>query len=383
METTDRPLRICLLGCGGFIGSHLVDWLLQNSDAELVGTDVSEEKIAHLQHHPRFTYHHSDIRRDRALTHQLISEADIVVDLVAVASPKQYVQNPLEVFELDFMENLHVVQACADLETRLVQFSTCEVYGRTWQGVTPEAALDPAAIAPADLAMSEDDTYLIVGPTDRSRWIYACSKQMLDRVIHAYGEQRGLDYSIINFVGPRIDFLPSERNDDSPRVFAHFMNALLFGTDMSLVDGGKALRTYTYIDDAVECIGRVVVDRSGVTSRQVLNVGSPRNEISVEGLAQLMHDLYVESHWDGRSALPAIVSVPHEEFYGEGYEDCDRRIPDIAKARALLGWEPRWGLRDLVATTMDWFVADWRARSAAAIPAGNHSTSTRQPRPTV
>ena len=161
------------------------------------------------------------------------------------------------------------------------------------------------------------------------------------------------------------------------------MNALLFGTDMSLVDGGKALRAYTYIDDAVECIGRVVVDRAGVTSRQVLNVGSPENEISVEGLAQLMLDLYVERHWDGHAALPAIVSVPHEEFYGEGYEDCDRRIPDIAKARALLGWEPQWGLRDLVATTMDWFVADWRARSRAAIPAGNRSTSTPQPRPTV
>ena len=382
---TETPLRITLLGCGGFIGSHLTEWLLDHSDAEVTGTDIAEEKIGHLLGHPRFTYHHSDLRRDTALTARLIEESDVVVDLVAVASPKLYVQNPLEVFELDFMENLRVVEACANAGTRLVQFSTCEVYGRTWLSAVPDGLIDKDAVAAEDVAMSEDETPLIVGTTDRPRWIYSASKQMLDRVIHAYGMQRGMDYAIIrpfNFVGPRFDYLPSERGgDDSPRVFAHFMNALLYGTDMRLVDGGQALRAYTYIDDAVECIGRIVVDRSGATSRQVFNVGSPANEISVEGLAWLMRDLYVERHWDGETPLPRIVSVSHEEFYGAGYEDCDRRIPDIGKARRLLGWEPKWTLHDLVAETMDWFVEDWRARHPEA-PSGE-STSARRPLATV
>jgi len=232
--------------------------------------------------------------------------------------------------------------------------------------------IDPATRAMADVAMREDETHMIVGPIEKTRWIYATSKHLLERVIHAYGTSRGLDYSIIrpfNFLGPRFDFLPTERRDDSPRMFAQFMDALLQGTQMSLVDGGHALRTYIYIDDASECMGRIILDDTGKCSRQAFNVGNPNNEISVEGFARLMYDIYVERYWDGRSPLPKMVSVPHEEMFGEGYDDCDRRIPDITKARTLLGWEPRWPLRDLVAATMDAFVAEYRrAKGEVARP---------------
>lgn len=357
-------MRVALLGCAGFIGSHLTEWLLDNTGCEVIGTDIVDDKIRHLRGRPRFTYHHSDLRSDEALTRRLVAESDVVVNLVAIASPAQYTRDPLHVFELDFLENLKVVGMCSEMGTRLVQFSTCEIYGKTWLSQVPGDAMGAAERDAADVSMREDETQCIVGPVHKSRWIYSTSKQLLERVIHAHGEQRGLDYTIVrpfNFVGPRFDFLPSAGGDDSPRLFAQFMSALIHGGEMRLVDGGEALRSWVYIDDAVDCIGRMIIDRSGASSRQAFNVGNPANEMSVAELAELMFDLYTEHYWDGASPLARIVTVPHEEMFGEGYDDCDRRVPDVSKARALLGWQPSTPLLELVTRTMDAFVADYRA----------------------
>jgi UDP-apiose/xylose synthase len=371
-------MQICLLGCGGFIGSHLVEWLIENSDVEIVGTDINNDKVRHLLDEPRFTYHHSDLRTDRAFTEALVREADVLVDLIAVASPKKYVEDPLGVFDLDFLENLRIVELCTETGTRLIQFSTCEVYGRTWLSLVPDGVIPDDLRETLDVSMNEDDTPLIIGPTDKSRWIYSVSKQMLDRIIHASGEHRGLDYTIVrpfNFVGPRFDFLPSTRNhDSSPRAVAQFMDALLQGTSLKLVDGGGALRCYTYIDDATDAIGRIILDTEGVTSRETINIGNPQNEISVEGLANLMRDIYAEEFWDGESQLSDIVSVHHEEFFGRGYQDCDRRVPNIDKARRLLGWEPACDLRSLIKKTMQAFVDDLETTEGTTL-VGSNSTS--------
>jgi UDP-apiose/xylose synthase len=367
-------MRICLFGCGGFIGSHLVEWLLRHSDAELVGTDIDHQKVSHLLAEPRFTYYDSDLRHDAQLTRHLVETSDVAINLVAIANPAVYTRDPLHVFQLDFMENLKVAQLCAELGRRLVQFSTCEVYGRTWLSLVPPGLIDPAAAAAADVVMREDETPLIAGPVHKTRWIYAASKHLLERAIHAYGMSHGLNYTIIrpfNFIGPRFDYLPSQSGgeDRSPRMFAQFMDALLHGTPMALVDGGRAQRCFLYIDDATECIGRVILDQQGLTTRETFNVGNPANEASVAEFAALMLEVYRERHWDGRAPLPALEPVSGEAFFGAGYEDSDRRIPDIAKARRLLGWEPRWGLRDLIAATMASFVEDYQHRTSVT-PAG-------------
>ncbi len=289
------------------------------------------------------------------------------MDLVAIANPLVYTKDPLHVFELDFLENLRVAQECAKRSTRLIQFSTCEVYGPTWLSLVPEGLIPPESRASADVTMSEDSTHLITGPVDKTRWIYAASKHLLERAIHAYGLSMGLDYTIVrpfNWVGPRFDELPSDRGDDSPRMLAHFMDALLRGTPISLVDGGRALRTFIYIDDAAEAVGRMILDEEGRTSRQIFNIGNPANEISVAGFAQIMHERYRERHWDGVAPLPEMVDVSARDFFGEGYEDCDRRIPDVRKARELLDWEPRWSLDDLITSTMDSYVSEYRGRES-------------------
>jgi UDP-apiose/xylose synthase len=196
---------------------------------------------------------------------------------------------------------------------------------------------------------------------EKHRWIYACAKQLLERVIHAYGLEHGFNYTIIrpfNFIGPKIDYLLNE-TDGIPRVFSFFMDALLNGTQMKLVNGGNQRRCYTYIDDAIECIYRIVENPHGMCDREIFNIGTPGNEVSIRQLAELMREIYSEKFWDGKTSLPTIVEVSSEEFYGKGYEDSDRRIPDITKARTLLNWEPRWSMRELLEATMRYYITDY------------------------
>jgi nucleoside-diphosphate-sugar epimerase len=138
------------------------------------------------------------------------------------------------------------------------------------------------------------------------------------------------------------------------------MDALLNGTRMKLVNGGVNRRCYTYIDDAVECTYRIVENPGGRCDRQIFNIGSPYNEVSIRQMAEIMREIYAEKFRDEGTPLPEIVSVPGEEFYGEGYDDSDRRIPDIGKARRLLGWEPKWNFRDTLEATMQYYVAEAR-----------------------
>ena len=198
---------------------------------------------------------------------------------------------------------------------------------------------------------------------DKHRWIYACAKQLLERVLHAYGLEHDLNYTIVrpfNFIGPKIDFLPQDDATGIPRVFSFFMDALFTGTPMKLVNGGVNRRCYTYIDDAIECTYRIVLNPGGVCDQQIFNIGSPYNEISIRQMAELMREIYAAKFSEPETPLPDIISVPGEEFYGEGYDDSDRRIPDIGKARTLLGWEPVWSKRDTFETTMRYHVLDYR-----------------------
>jgi nucleoside-diphosphate-sugar epimerase len=192
----------------------------------------------------------------------------------------------------------------------------------------------------------------------KHRWIYSCAKQLLERILHAYGLEDRLNYTIIrpfNFIGPRIDYLPCDQ-DGNPRVFSHFVGALKTGRPMRLVNGGHQRRAYTYIDDAVGCIVRIIENPGGVCDKQIFNIGSPHNEISIRGLAAMMQDIYKHRWWDGRTPLSEIVEVGGDEFYGQGYDDSDRRIPDITKATTLLGWQPRYGLEETVERSMAYWL---------------------------
>ncbi len=353
-------MHILALGAGGFIGSHLTERLLTEGH-HVTALDISTDKVSHLLRNLRLTFIEQDIRDHGWDTDEIVRDADLVIDLIAYANPGLYVRMPLEVFRLNFTENLKIADACVRHKKRLIQFSTCEVYGRSPATLTQVRLKNPDD--PALATFAEDRSEMILGPVSKHRWIYSCAKQLLERVLHAYGLETGFDYTIIrpfNFIGPRIDFLASEQ-EGIPRVFSFFMDALLNGTQMKLVDGGAQRRCYTYIDDAVECINRIVVNKQGVCTRQIFNIGSPENEVSIRQLATMMRDIYAEKFSDHTTALPHIVDVPAEVFYGEGYEDSDRRIPDITKARTLLGWEPKWTMSEMLEATMGSFVNEYRS----------------------
>ena len=359
-------MKILTLGAAGFIGSHLTKRLLKERH-QVTAVDIYSDKVAEYLDHENLEFIQQDIRSPEWNLDQAVADADLVIDLIAYANPGLYLRIPLEVFHLNFTENLKIAEACVRHSKRLIQYSTCEVYGRTAASLKNAGLADPED--PIHATFSEDTSEYILGPVSKHRWIYSSAKQLLERVLHAYGIEKGFNYTIIrpfNFIGPKIDFLPTDNKDGIPRVFSYFMDALFNGTQMKLVNGGTARRCYTYIDDAIECTYRIVQNPGGVCDRQIFNIGSPYNEISIRQMAETMREIYARKFRDSDVRLPDIVSVTGEEFYGEGYDDSDRRIPDITKARTRLGWEPVWNVHDTIEATMQAHVDEYRSREVAA-----------------
>ncbi len=355
----NNSLNILALGVGGFIGSHLAERLIADGHS-VTGLDIHSDKLDALLDHPRFTWISSNIRAADFDLDGAVAAADIVIDLIAYANPGLYVKMPLEVFNLNFIENMRIAEACVKHHKWLIQFSSCEVYGKTVAAVARDALKDPED--PAHATFSEDESDMIMGPVGKHRWIYASAKALLERVLHAYGLEDRLDYTIIrpfNFIGPRIDYLPSEQEGSLPRVFSYFMEALLTGGEMKLVDGGRQRRTYTHIDDAIDCVARMVA-RPAAARKQIFNIGAYGNEVSIRGLAELMRDIYANRFLLPGQKLATIAEISGTDFYGSGYDDSDRRIPDITKARTLLGWQPKISLHNTVASTMEYYVNEWR-----------------------
>lgn len=351
-------MKILIFGCSGFIGSHLTGKLLKEG-FRVTGIDIHKDKIEEFLEHKNLNFIQNDIRDLNVNCEALIADSDVVIDLIAYANPGLYVKMPLEVYKLNFIENLKIADMCLYKNKRLIQFSSCEVYGKTIVSIAKDSLLDAEYVSHA--RFSEDTSNFILGPIGKHRWIYACAKQLLERVIHTYGLEFGLNYTIIrpfNFIGPKIDYLLDE-TDGIPRVFSFFMDALITGKPMKLVDGGLSKRCYTYIDDAIDCIYRIINNTNGVCDQQIFNIGSPDNEVSIRQLAKIMREIYSAKFSDHRIPISEIIEVSAAEFYGKGYEDSDRRIPDISKASLLLGWEPQWKLKAMLEKTMHYYVTEY------------------------
>lgn len=328
-------MRLLILGAGGFIGSNLVSYLeaSDRADYEMVGVDISDEKLP--KHLRNLEFMHKDFLDPSVLAE--VGKADVVVDLVAYANPSVYVESPLETFQLNFLQNLKIVELCVEQGKKIIQYSTCEVYGR-----------------PTGDTYKEDESELVVGPVTKQRWIYSAGKQLLERVIHAYGLEGKLDYGIIrpfNFIGPRFDYLVPAGNIGGPRVFAQFMSALLTGGPMYLVNGGEQRRSFTHIDDASAGFETILLDPRA--NKQVFNIGNPANDLSIRELALLMQDVYEEL--TGEVALTDLIDIDGEKFYGSGYEDHTRVPADISKLGAL-GWAPVRDMRETLRSVMGWYL---------------------------
>jgi UDP-4-amino-4-deoxy-L-arabinose formyltransferase/UDP-glucuronic acid dehydrogenase (UDP-4-keto-hexauronic acid decarboxylating) len=341
-------MKILILGVNGFIGNALVRRILQTRDWEVFGLDLHSNKIAESLGHPRFHFLEGDISINKEWNEYHIKKCDVVLPLVAIATPKVYVKNPLAVFKLDFEENLRIVRECVQYRTRIIFPSTSEVYGMC-----------------SDANFSEDDSNLILGPIHKQRWIYSCSKQLLDRVIWAYGQTGQLQFTLFrpfNWIGPKLDDLDAAK-EGSSRVVTQFILNLLEREPIQLVDGGSQKRCFTYVEDGIDCLMSIIEDPGGVANGQIFNIGNPDNEASIAELANLLLDLF-RRHPDHLKdeKYSEIIRVSAHSYYGEGYQDIFTRKPSIDKATRLLGWKPKTELKTSLKYTLDAFLEEAREK---------------------
>ncbi|GAA5126307.1 bifunctional UDP-4-keto-pentose/UDP-xylose synthase [Luteolibacter yonseiensis] len=334
------PLKILILGANGFIGSSLIDAILSQKDWEVFGMDVGDNKLTHLLGHDRFTFVEGDITINCEWIEYHIKKCDVVIPLVAIANPAQYVKNPLGVFELDFEANLDVARKCVKYKKRLIFPSTSEVYG-----MSPEAVLDEAT------------SNMVYGPIDKQRWIYAASKQLLDRVIYAYGVRDDLDYTLFrpfNWIGPKLDNV-MEPKEGSSRLFTQFISNVIFSKPIQLVDGGLQSRSFTFIDDGVDCLLRIIENKDGAASRKIFNIGNPTNNVSVADLAAIILETFRGyPEYRERAEQTEVVSVSSMDYFGKYYQDIHTRVPSISAAEEALGWLPKVDLQTAIRLTLDY-----------------------------
>lgn len=339
-----RKKRVLILGADGFIGNALSERLLESGRHEVYGMDLHSNYLRRLINQPGFHFTEGDISIHREWIEYHIRKSDVVVPLVAIATPIEYTRNPLRVFELDFEENLRIVRYCVKYKKRIIFPSTSEVYG-----MCGEEEFD------------EDHSNLVLGPVRMQRWIYSCCKQLLDRVIWAYGYQQGLRFTLVrpfNWIGPRLDSLSSARIGSSRAITQLILN-LVEGSPIQLVDGGNQKRCFTDVSDGIECLYRIIEDRDGVCNGRIINIGSPDNEASIRQLAEMLVAKFQEHPL--RSEFPSFAGfceVESGSYYGTGYQDMQRRKPSIRNAQRLLGWTPTVGLEQSVERTLDFFLQE-------------------------
>jgi nucleoside-diphosphate-sugar epimerase len=337
------PLKVLILGANGFIGSSLTRAILKQKDWEVYGMDIGSHKLEDSLSNPRFKFVEGDITINREYIEYHVKKCDVVIPLVAIANPIQYVKDPLRVFELDFEANLAVVRHCAKYKKRIIFPSTSEVYGMS-----------------TDAKLDEETTSLVYGPIERQRWIYACSKQLLDRVIYAYGVRDNVDYTLFrpfNWIGPQLDDV-MEPKEGSSRLFTQFISNVIFKKPLQLVDGGKQSRSFTFIDDGVDALLRIIENKNGCASRQIFNIGNPRNDVSVADLAKHIITAFKDyPDYAAHVKAAKTVIVPSGKYFGKYYQDIQKRVPSIANAKKRLGWSPKIGLKKAIKLTLDYHLA--------------------------
>ncbi len=332
-------MNVLILGVNGFIGHHLSTQILAETDWSVYGMDMSEDRLENMMGQDRFHFFEGDLTINREWIAYHVKKCDVILPLVAIATPATYVTDPLGVFELDFEANLEVVRSCVRHGKRVVFPSTSEVYGKCL-----DERFDPY------------HSDLVLGPICKPRWIYACAKQLLDRVIAAYGQQQGLQYTLFrpfNWIGSGLDNLHSPK-EGSSRVVTQFLGQIVRGEDIKLVDGGKQRRCFTDIADGIAALMTILENPQGVTDGKIYNIGNPANDLSIRELAETMLMMAKEiPEYSPEARQVAIEEIEAEKYYGDGYQDVINRVPDITNTCEELNWQPRIGAKESLERIFD------------------------------
>jgi len=325
-------MNILILGVNGFIGHHLSKSILETTDWTVHGMDMHSNRLDDIIDHERFNFFEGDITINHEWMEYHVKKCDVILPLVAIATPATYVTNPLSVFELDFEANLPIVRACVKYKKRILFPSTSEVYGMS-----------------SDSEFHPYESNLILGPLTKPRWIYSCAKQLMDRVIAAYGQEQGLDYTLFrpfNWIGSGLDSLHTPK-EGSSRVVTQFIGHIARCEPIKLVDGGEQRRSFTNVTDGVAALMKIIENKDGCATGNIYNIGNPKNDLSIRELAELMLDIAQEfPEYKPGADQVEIIEVSSEKYYGKGYQDIQTRVPWIENTRKELGWEPTMDVKD-------------------------------------
>ena len=313
-----------ITGGAGFIGSHLAEALLAAAHQVTVLDNLSTgamENIEHLKGHPAFRYVIDTVTNEPVLA-ELIDGADVVFHLAAAVGVKLIVEAPVHTIETN-VHGTEVVLKHANKKKKLVVIaSTSEVYGKS-----------------TDVPFREDAD-LVLGPTTKHRWAYACSKAIDEFLALAYWKEKKLPVIIVRFfntVGPR-------QTGRYGMVIPNFVRQGLAGQPITVHGDGTQTRSFCYVGDVVEALQRLVAEPRAVG--EVFNVGNTQ-EISILALAEKVRDLT-----GGRSE---IVKIPYDQAYEAGFEDMPRRVPDLAKISHLVGYAPEVALDEILDRVVSYF----------------------------
>jgi UDP-glucose 4-epimerase len=315
-------VKALITGGAGFIGSHLSERLLAQGHEVTVLDNLSTgsiDNISHLKAAPGFSYVIDSVMND-SLVAELIDGCDVVFHLAAAVGVKLIVEQPVHTIETN-VHGTEVVLKHANKKKKLVFIaSSSEVYGKS-----------------ADVPFREGQD-LVLGATAKHRWAYACSKLLDEFLALAYWKERKLPVVIVrlfNTVGPR-------QTGQYGMVLPNFVRQALAGQPITVFGDGTQSRSFTYVGDVVEALVRLAQEPRAIG--EVFNIGNT-GEVSVWDLAERVKAM--------TGSDSPIHLVPYEQAYELGFEDMPRRAPDISKIRALIGYEPKLGLEEIIQRVID------------------------------
>ncbi len=317
-----RTSRFLITGGAGFIGSHVADALIARGDRVVVVDNLSTGRLSNITHlldHPRFQFVRANIT-DEIVMDRLASTSDVILHFAAAVGVQLIVQDPVHTIETNIMGTEAILKAALRYRCRVLLASTSEVYGK---GVK--------------IPFSEEDD-LLLGGTQKSRWAYGASKMIDEFLGLAYQRQYDLDvvvFRLFNTVGPR-------QRGRYGMVVPRFIRQALAGEPITVYGDGSQTRCFCDVRDAAEALIRLASSPSATGA--VFNVGNDQ-EVSINQLAQRVKILTESSS--------RIVHISYSEAYGKGFEDMQRRVPDLSRIQALLGWRSTRTLDQILIAVRD------------------------------
>lgn len=308
-------MRVLITGGAGFIGSHLADVLLAQGDEVTILDNLttgSTSNIAHIA--DQITIHNGDIR-DEALVKSLVKDADLVLHMAAALGVKNIMENTVESVSINFTGSDVVLKAATEFNKRLIIASTSEIYGKN-----PNQPLN-------------EESDRVVGAPQKIRWTYSDAKALEEAIAHTLHRTHGLKVTTVRFfntVGPR-------QTGQYGMVLPRFVKQALNNEDITIYDDGSQSRVFCHVQDAVHAVIALTKDDS--TIGDYFNVGGI-GEITMKELATKIIER--------TGSKSKLVSIPFDQAYGPGFEDMQRRVPDISKIKAKLGWQPAHTLDSII-----------------------------------